>query len=335
MKKIYLFIAFFIFCIVANAQQDVNTMHETAKNFMRTGDYDNALLVLNNALQKQPNDLSLLKDQSFVYYLQKDYANAIKTGVAITLRPDADVQSYQVLGLAYQAIAEYKEADKMYKTGIKRFPSSGVLYNQYGEMLDDEKQEGAAIKEWENGIQIDPNYSSNYYDAAIFYDAHQNYLWAILYGEIFINIESLTKRTIEIKDILFTNYKKIYTPAYLPLVLQKGSPFEKALATIFEKNKGITSLGISPETLTELRTRFILMWDENYAAQFPFHLFDYQKILLQKGMFDAYNQWVFGAVASTANFDTWTTAHSDELKTFEHYHENVLYKSPLGQYYVH
>ena len=336
MKKIFCSLVFILFLCVANAQQqDANTLHETAKNFMRTGDYDNALLVLNSALQKAPNDLSILKDQAFVYYLQKDYANAIKTGTSIIARPDADVQSYQVLGLTYQAIAETKEADKMYREGIKRFPSSGVLYNEYGEMLDDENMGSLAIKQWETGIQTDPNYSSNYYDAAKFYDAAGNNLWAILYGEIFINIESLTKRTSEIKELLYNDYKKLYSSAYLPSVLQKGTTFEKAVATVFLKNKNITSLGISPESLTALRTRFILMWDDQYASQFPFRLFDFYRGLLQQGMFEAYNQWVFGAISNSANFDAWMTAHGNDMGTFQHYQQNVLYKTPVGQYYAH
>ena len=38
-------------------------------------------------------------------------------------------------GLVYKAIEERKECEKMYKQGLKRFPNSGVLYNEYGEML--------------------------------------------------------------------------------------------------------------------------------------------------------------------------------------------------------
>ena len=41
-------------------------------------------------------------------------------GKKITARPDADVQSIQILGLAYKAIAEEKESDKMYKADSLR-----------------------------------------------------------------------------------------------------------------------------------------------------------------------------------------------------------------------
>ncbi len=56
----------------------------------------------------------------------------------------------------------------MYKQGIKKFPSSGELYNEYGEMLW-VKQDPEAIRFWEKGIEVDPNYSSNYYNASKYY----------------------------------------------------------------------------------------------------------------------------------------------------------------------
>ena len=43
------------------------------------------------------------------------------------------------------------------------------------------------------------------------------------------------------------------------------------------------------------RTRFILDWSKTYGAKFPFKLFDFQQQLLREGMFEAYNQWLFGA----------------------------------------
>src|SRR5215210_1572915 len=64
--------------------QDAATMHETARSLMRQGDFENATLVLNKALQLEPDNLDLLKDQAFVFYLKRDFANAIETGKKIT-----------------------------------------------------------------------------------------------------------------------------------------------------------------------------------------------------------------------------------------------------------
>src|SRR5947209_1498574 len=115
--------------------QDTKQLFETARTFQRQGDYPNAIIVLSRALEQQPNDLQLLKELAFTYYLQRDFVKAKQTALPLVSRTDADVQTYQIMGMVYKAIEERKECEKLYKDGLKKFPNSGVLYNEYGEML--------------------------------------------------------------------------------------------------------------------------------------------------------------------------------------------------------
>ena len=94
-----------------------------------------AVLVLTKALQLKPNDLQISKDLLFAYYLKRDFAKAMETGKTLVEREDADVQSFQMMGLVYKAIAEDKEAEKLYKRGLKKFPNEGILYSEYGDMI--------------------------------------------------------------------------------------------------------------------------------------------------------------------------------------------------------
>lgn len=334
MKKLFLLLAAGICFVSAIAQpeQDAQTLHETARVFMKQGDYENALFVLNKALAISPDDLDILKDQAFVSYLKRDFAGAIATGKKITTSPKADVQSYQILGLAYKAIADYKNCEKMYKEALQKFPASGILYSEYGDMLNSDKRAGDAIKLWEKGIEIDPVQSSNYYYASEYYANNGNYFWSILYGENFVNIESLTQRTTEIKQVLLDDYKKMYSGNYLNEFLKKATPFEKAVGDEYLKLNGITNYGITPESLVALRARFILNWFPEKAKAFPYKLFDLQRTLLQEGYFVAYNYWLFD---SEDNFKAWTVSNNESSITFQQYQRNVLFKPLKGQYYNH
>src|SRR5450631_593351 len=98
---------------------DSKTLQQTAKGFMQQGDYTNAILVLNGALQKDPKNLDLLKDLSFDYYLQHDYTKGLDIAKPLPDRPDADVQCYQIAGLFYKAMDERSACEKLYKAGIK------------------------------------------------------------------------------------------------------------------------------------------------------------------------------------------------------------------------
>jgi Tfp pilus assembly protein PilF len=334
MRQIVFIIGMYCLCVPSlfAQQQDSNSLRETARAYQQQGDFPNAIVVLNRALQQNPDNLEVLKDLAFTYYLQKDYSKGLETVKPLLERKDADIACYQITGLIYKAIEEKKECEKMYKQGIKRFPESGELYNEYGEMLW-AKQDMDAIKQWEKGIEVDPNYSSNYYNACKFYYFTFEKVWNLLYGEIFVNLESYSKRTPEIKNILAESYKKLFSDVNLQKNQNTKNPFVLAYLTELNKQSAMVSQGITVESLGTLRSKFIVDWFTNNATKFPFRLFDYQQQLLKEGMFDAYNQWIFGAAQNLPAFQAWTSAHADEYNRFINFQKGRVLKIPTGQYY--
>jgi len=82
-----------------------------------------------------------------------------------------------------------------------------------------------------------------------------------------------------------------------------------------------------------IRTRFILDWFNSFSSKFPFRLFEYQLQLLREGMFDAYNQWLFGTVQNLVAYQNWTTAHAVEYDEFSKFQKGRIFKIPPKQYY--
>jgi tetratricopeptide (TPR) repeat protein len=331
MKKLLFIIGLFLFGFSCYAQQ-ADSLHRVAKQFMRNGDYPNAIIVLGNALKLDPDNLELQKDLTFTYYLQRNYSTAVESGRKLIARNDADEQCYQILGMAYKAIDEKKEADKMYRQGIKKFPSSGELYNEYGEILW-VKQNPEAIRFWEKGIEVDPNYSSNYYNASKFYYYTYDKVWSLIYGEIFINMESYSRRTPEIKSLLVDGYKKLFTDLKTSKSNSTKNLFSTAYLTVMIDQAQSVNLGVTPESLGILRSKFILEWFEKYADKYPFRLFEYQRQLLKEGLFDAYNEWAFGASMGLSSFQSWTSQHTDEYNRFINFQKGRIFKLPAAQNY--
>ena len=337
MKSFLIFILFvFSFSAVLAQEQDAQKLYATAKDFIKQGDYDNAVLVLNNALKQEPNNLEMLKDFAFVNYLKRDFAKSIEVSKTLIERADADEQSFQLLGLTYKAIAEHKECNKLYKRGLMKFPNSGVLYNDFGELLAMDKDLNGAIEQWEKGIETMPNYSSNYFNAANYYARTENTLREIMYGELFINLESYTTRTADIKALLLEAYKKLYTENYIDQLARdkNNSAFAALFLASAAKGKMIAAEGITPENITAIRTLFILNWyHEKNQEKFPFRLFDHQQYLLSEGMFDAYNQWIFGAAASPSAYQVWMQTHEKQAADFKQFQQSRVFKIPAQQYY--
>ena len=308
-----------------------DTPLETARTFMRNGDFDNAILVLNNALKQDPNNIDLKKDLVLSYTYKRDFSKALDLVKPMLEDDNADEQTYQVAGNVYRALALYKDGEKMYKKALKKFPNSGPLYSEYGELLWDTKNY-TAIEEWEKGIEVSPSYAGNYYNAASYYYFAKNKVWTLIYGEIFVNMESLTERSTEVKKMLLDTYKqKLFTD--IDKNDKKQGEFEKAVAATYDKQSSLTAKGITIESLNMIRTRFILDWFATYASKFPFKLFDYQQQLIREGMFEAYDQWLFGPVDNLAAFDLWTKTHSESYAKFAAFQKGRIFKMPQGQHY--
>ncbi|MDZ4793114.1 MAG: hypothetical protein SGI83_02445 [Bacteroidota bacterium] len=335
MKKLLsFFIALSFSCVILGQPGDTKTLHETAKTFMRSGDFDNAIIVLIRALENDKNSLELQKDLVMSYYLKRDYEKALTGAKDLVDRDDADVVCFQLAGNVYKALEEVKECDKLYKKALKKFPKSGSLYSEYGELIWATK-DFSAIKQWEEGIRVDPAFSGNYYNAALYYFYAKDKVWSLIYGEIFINMESLSERGASMKELLLKGYKeKLFADADL----MKGSEdnksgFAKTFLLGMARQSSLADKGISTETLTMIRTRFILDWYTNYAAKYPFRLFDYQRQLLTEGMFNAYNQWLFGPTENLSAYENWTKSHPEEYNGFSTFQKSRVFRMPPNQYY--
>jgi hypothetical protein len=55
--------------------------------------------------------------------------------------------------------------------------------------------------------------------------------------------------------------------------------------------------------------------------------------LIKAGLFEAYNQWLFGAVENLSAFDQWTKTNADTYAKFTEFQKGRIFKMPAGQHY--
>ncbi len=333
MKRFVFSLIVLITAVTATAQ-DAGQLHETARDFMRQGDYANAILVLNRAIKLDTKNIEIAKDLGLNYYFAKDFSKALEIYKPILERADADDQCFQIAGDIYLAMDNPKECEKLYKKGLKQFPESGALYNEYGELLWAQK-DYSAIKQWEKGIEINPGYSRNYYNACKYYYFTTDKTWSILYGETFLNIEPSSTSSPEVKNILLESYKKLFADTDLENEknnLAKNA-FTQAFLQTMNKQSSLAASGINTESLTMIRARFILDWFADFGNKFPFRLFELQQQLLQEGMFDAYNQWLFTTVQNLPAYQNWITVNANEYNELTRFQRGRIFRIPAGQYY--
>ena len=322
--------------------QDAKELYNTATGFRRTGDYSNAILVLNQALQLEPDNFEYKKQLGFTFYLKGDLVKAKSVIEPLLNSKEADVQVFQIAGNIFIGREEWKAAQRIYERGIRKFPNSGELYNDNGNMQMNFKMYDAALKSWIKGIEQDPGFPGNYYNATKTYSYSNNPLWCILYGETFMNMESFTTRTAEIRNIVLESYKKLFNdPSLFESALTDdkkgkrggGSDFAEAYKACMGKQISVVTGGIDPDALIMVRTRFLLDWFSFYGMKYPYALFDFQRNLLQEGMFESYNQWLFGPASNQANYKAWVGLHKQDYDAFQKFQRSYPLKPRPDEYY--
>jgi hypothetical protein len=317
-----------VFVSISLDAQPTNDLYKTARTLMNEGDYENSSLVFNKLLINEPNNKAAKRDFAYLCYLKRDFAKSIELCKVLLNDTTVSEETYQLLGLNYKSIALYKDCNTLYTTALVKFPNSGVIYSELADLNLIEKNTKEAIKNWEKGIEVDPNYPNNYYNAALYYKNNNQLFWTIIYGEIFVNLESYTTRTAEIKETILDAYKKIL------YVGDAGKNVKNEFEKKVLQTLGNSSTSLTAAELTAIRTKFILSWFyEKQDKKFPFRLFDQQRYLVREGMFDAYNQWLFGVAINATQYKIWADLHNDETATFKTFQEGRVFKLIYGQYY--
>jgi tetratricopeptide (TPR) repeat protein len=321
--------------VTAQEQQTAKLLQETARTLVQKGDYDNAVVILDRAKQQEPNNVTILKDLCFAAYLKRDFSKAIETGKELVEKPDADAQAFQLLGLAYKAIASYKECGKLYRSALRRFPNSGVIYNEYAETFALENEMEEAIAQWEKGIESDPGYSSNYYNATMYHIRKANWLRAALYGEVFLNLESYSTRTEEIKGQLYTAWSNLLAAGKIQQLTEQKTTtvFEKEVLGILAKASAQQAGPVTIAGILSARTRFAVEWAAVKQQQYPFALFSRQQYLVSQGLFEAYTYWLLAPSVGAAAYQAWQQQHPKESAGYTAFQQSRVFKVPAGEYY--
>jgi len=333
MNKLQISVVIILICIsgVVYAQDSTEIIRQ-ARAFIQNKEYTKATDLLKTAIAEDGKILTYKKELFWSYYHQDRYKEAMALMSSILKSAQKDEQCYQFCGYIYRAEGKYNSCDSILKLGIKNYPSSGPLYNDLGENAVNFKKTNA-IQFWEKGIEEDPDFAGNYYNAAMYYLNAEEPLWGILYGEIFVNFSPLGEKSIQIRKRLLQTYKSLFTQIKKMKTGEFETPFAKKFITHLYKQEELSRRSMSLDDLLMIRSRFMLDWFHDRSTVLPFQLFEKHRQMLQDGLFPAYHQWLFGLVEDAASYQNWKNLHAEEFAAFSKYQQNRLFHIPNGQYY--
>jgi tetratricopeptide (TPR) repeat protein len=298
------------------------------------GKYEEALKLLDEAQKLDPTNYNYPYEVGYTYYAQQEYKKALKEFKKVVKYNNITDQCFQMLGNTYDVLGDSANAFKAYDEGLKMFPNSGALYLEKGNVYWAKKQYTNALPFYEQGIQVAPRFPSNYYRAARLYLSSDEEVWGMIYGEIFMNLETGTKRTAEISKLLYDTYKseiKFTSDSSFSVSFSKSAtitiddvkdpkniklPFgigvyepTLMLSVINEKTIDINSLD-------RIRKNFVeFYYQKGNDKKYPNILFEFQNEAIKAGNFEAYNHWIL-MKGDEDGFTKWQSANKDKWESF-------------------
>lgn len=103
-----------------------------AIKLMDAGQFADSRLKLEEVLNEDPNNYDAWYEFAYSYYLQKDYKKAEEIMRKQTEHPQATDQLWQMIGNAIDFQGNPEGAIAAYAEGLKKFPNSGRLYVETG-----------------------------------------------------------------------------------------------------------------------------------------------------------------------------------------------------------
>jgi tetratricopeptide (TPR) repeat protein len=316
------------------------------------GEYEKAIKLFETAQRIDPDKVDYPYEIAYCYFQLKEYEKVINIAEKLTDYKDAEDVVYELLGNAYDNLGKADKAIDIYESGLKKFPKSGRLYLEMGVMQMGKKNNIKELAFYEKGIEVAPKFPSNYYRAAKIYCSSTEKVWGMIYGEIFMNLERNSKRTVEISKLLFNTYKngiKFTGENSVSVSFSKNSilsandlkeqgkiklPFGVG---VYEPTIIISLLSqksIDINSLDTIRSNFVNNYfTKGYDKTYPNLLFSYQKKVKEAGYIEAYNHWIL-MKGDEDGFDKWLSTNKDKWESFtKWFRENGLKINDNNKFY--
>ena len=345
MKKILLLLVLSVISVSSLAQvfsEEENERIDLALSYSDNGREDEAIAIYDELIKKHPDVSGLKFEKAYCYYQKQDYKNAYKTLKPTLSAPDANPQYFAVAGNAQDMMGKPKDALKTYQAGLEKFPDSGYLHLETGNVLIGLGYTAQGVGYYEHGIEVDPGFASNYYRAAqllstdypvkaIIYAETHNLIYdpngprwpevsKLLYDAYNENIhfEADTVRTTFSRDRTSTIDKKDVESGASPTsLLEQMSRIARELSFSDAMNESVDAEALKAAggqltlaELTAIRRRFLEHFEAKEQDRYP--VFAVQRKVLDAGHWEAYNMFMLRE-GRPEEFKAWLQDHESDL----------------------
>ena len=336
MKKISIFAVLILFCasgmMAQSNKEKANTLFYQGYEMCKEGNLAKGIQLIEEAVELEPDNYAYSYELCYFYTYNEDYKDAIEILEKLKKHKDVEDLNYQLLGNCYDFIGKPEKATETYLAGLKLFPKSGKLYLELGNMETKMKRYEKAVKYYEKGIEVEPIFPSNFYNAAVLHLNYGDPFYGLMYGEIFINLEKESKRTVIMSNEIYKFYKRTFyfdpDSGKIKLKMYRNEysfetdttkkfeaftgPLFLILQAIYTNSESVIDL----ESICRMRARAVKeYYKEGINLDFYNVVYEWQNFLLSRKLLNAYNHYILIG-GNTEEFERYYKQNKEEFDSF-------------------
>lgn len=183
---------------------------EEAVRLMDEGKMVPSIRILRDVIASDSTNYYARYELGYAYYLSENYRQAVKTLEPLVDYPEANQQTYSILGGALDMAGDRQRAVDTYQAGLKRFPKSGMLWVELGTMALIDEDTKSALTCYLNAVKVEPDYTPGLYRSALLLGTTDNPELALCYAEMYFVKESEnTQRLQDMSSLIVEKYRSV------------------------------------------------------------------------------------------------------------------------------
>ncbi|MBT4727385.1 MAG: tetratricopeptide repeat protein [Bacteroidetes bacterium] len=339
MKKIgFLSILLFLFSLTyaQDGKDGAKQLAEKGANKIRFEEYKDGIKLYKKALKIDKKNIDYKYNIAYGYYMLGKGKKAWKI-IDPVLKENTNLKDYHAfLANLYESLG--KEYNIKPKEVIVKGPSSAKEYaHEAMQMINSDPAKARLY--FDHAINLQPDEAEYYYQAAKLYAGTVERMWTLIYGEIFVNLEKTTERTLEIKKLMMDTWRNSITINTADEVSVELTQ-EKATYGLdkFDEKKFVVNFAESYETTLEIGLYrledglsltnmyfyyqdFVNYWFRKKELEYPCFIFEWEKTISESDHLEAYIFWLFKD-SFPAEYNDWIKIFSKQMASFESWFAN-------------
>ncbi len=174
-----------VFAQPAATTPQVADNFKLAKQAYKSGDYKQAIALLNQVLESDTKNINALMTRGAARYKAKDFAGAVADYTAVTKIDEKYARAYGSRGVVYFEEGDLSKAEADFTQTLKLDQDQGLIENaaaalfQRAGVFQRQGKVDEAIGDLSNVVKIDPTMTSGYLDRALLYFYKSKYSLAL------------------------------------------------------------------------------------------------------------------------------------------------------------